>query len=398
MKRVRAFGVGLRLAIIVFGVFCGAQAKADPAGAPASTIEAGNMKAAAGGDAATSKLADSKAASPDSSQQAELSAGGCAKKDAQCHLKNDFHCKDDDVLCIDSCNGNILDTHDNKPSYADVGTILTVVVVGLCNDPGAAFTSSVTNRPNLSSLVKTVAPPPPSPLLQQARMAFDGSATQVFASTVTLSGQSTDHIADVIVVRTPPTPAPAPVIGQPPVVWTVAHAVYVLRHGSYYIDFGVGAAVVRKGAQTVGASPYRGNADDLRLSTDVSTPTTALFSAFLYPGGHRKDSLSPWGDGSWWRDLIVIQVATELSRANFLRSVYAGVGVEPVSGVNFVIGEAFVPETVYRAGAQAGMAIQSNADVAGVTRNVQVFRPYVAISISTEVFNSAKSAYALVGN
>ena len=57
------------------------------------------------------------------------------------------------------------------------------------------------------------------------------------------------------------------------------------------------------------------------------------------------------------------------------------------------VGERIRAIRIERGVTQEALALKS-----GVTRNVQVFRPYVAISISTEVFNSAKSAYALVGN
>jgi hypothetical protein len=94
--------------------------------------------------------------------------------------------------------------------------------------------------------------------------------------------------------------------------------------------------------------------------------------------------------------VLVIQVGSELSRQNLLRSVYAGAGLEVVSGMNVVLGGALVPATTYRSGAQAGMLVQNSSDVAGLTRQINVVRWYLAFSVSTEIFNLAKTAYASV--
>jgi hypothetical protein len=338
---------------------------------------------------------------------AHKARGGDAVSPSIDDLKDLYHCTERGVLCVDSCTGDIFAKHDGETAtfYADQGTLLRVQVVGYCHDnPNTTtFTANVTYRPNIDSATKTV--PPLAPGGVRASNEGQPAAVSSLDTTIALAGQSSDHIAEITVTRqTTPSSDAAP-IAVPGAqtaqtrYWRTAHASYILNHGRYYVDFGAGLAIVAKGTRTVAAVPYRGDANDLRLATETSTPLTPLFSAFVYPLGHRRDSLSPFFSGPLpdsLRDLWVIHLGTELTRENLLRSVYLGTGLEVVSGVNFVIGGAFVPVTTYRSGAAPGMIVQSASDVGGVTRQVEVFRFYAAVSVSTEIFNSARTAYTTI--
>lgn len=317
-------------------------------------------------------------------------------------LKTHFNCTDRAVLCIDSCNGEILARYDGASARftgVDQGSTIRVRIVGYCQDDNAKYLAQASYRSNPSSLFKSQ---PPTTLVDASSVpaGTKPKSQSLFDVPVTLAGERTDYFADVVVTRVATT-NPKPLDGMEAFAtritsWTEARAEYIINHGRYYIDFGVGMAVTFKGRQTIDSEEYRGDKNDVRLATEMSSPLTPLFSAFIYPGGHVRDRLSPFGFGcgEFLRNAFVIQAATELSRQNLLKSVYVGAGLELVSGVNFVMGAAFVPVTVYRTGARPGLAVDSDVELAKLTREVGVWRAYMALSISTEIFTATKSAFA----
>lgn len=327
---------------------------------------------------------------------AAASAHAAATSSDEAAIKAKFGCTDRNVLCVNSCDGSIIAKTDGATASFRVSqnTTIIVKVAGFCRDDGATYTPNVAYHGDASSVLK-VPPPPPKADQLAVRQAVD--PISLGSMSIVIAGQSTDRVAVVTVARTPAALHQLPVdisSGHGPVDWGIALASYTIDHGRYYLDFGVGLALVPQGKQTIAAVPYRGDSNDLRLSTETSTPTTPIFAAFVYPFGHLRDGQAPWQDrGSFWRDLIVLEVATELSRENLLRSIYLGAGIEPVSGLNIVAGGAFVPVTVYRAGAQDGLLVQNASAVDTLTRQTNVVRFFVAISASTEIFNSAKTAF-----
>lgn len=328
-------------------------------------------------------------------------AARAAAPDPNQDIKDKQYCSAPGVLCVDVCSGNVLGKQDGPTATSKIerGGRVQVKLVGHCNESATTFAVSVAYYANLDTLNKsaTTAAPGAMQTADLSPATWDAGTRTFFRGvSFVLGGQPTDAMAEVIIERKGAAAAPVP----PPLItginWGMAHADYMLQDGRYYLDFGVGLAIVRKGAQQVVAAPYRGNQDDLRLSTENSTPANPLFCGFIYPFGRKRNILSSFGDGGWSGvgDLIVIQVGTELSRQNLLRSVYLGGGLELVSGMNLVFGAALVPVTDYRSGARAGMLVQDVSEAASVTRQVNVIRWYLALSASTEVFNLAKAAYA----
>jgi len=319
-------------------------------------------------------------------------------------IKALYGCSSDQhVLCINSCDGSILAQHDGATASFVVpqNTTLLIKLVGLCVDIGSTYTPNVTYYSDPSSVLKTPdTGRSPASVPSSASLVAAGvtgtSPTPTMSGTLSLLIDSTEHFAHVTVTRQNPTKTkPVDPSGtETGVDWGLALADYTIQHGRYYLDFGVGVAIVAQGTQTISAIPYRGDSTNLRLSTETSSPPTPLFTAFVYPFGHLRDAQQAWQDGYWGLpSLLVLEVGTELSRQNLLRSIYLGAGIEPVTGVNVVVGEAFVPVTVYQAGARDGLLVQSAADVPSLTRSVSVWRFFFAISVSTQLYDSIKSAY-----
>lgn len=327
-------------------------------------------------------------------------------QDPYAAIKKKYRCSERNVLCIDACTGDILASATVANALfmnTDADARIQVRVVGDCADVNVVYESSITYRQIRDTLTKQAAS-----VAAASNAATTKSQTASFI--IALQGDDSAFAADVEVKRAPvpaaaggapaALAAPARAAGSvlPVTNWTVAHAVFRLIHGRYYIDFGVGAAVALKRERTIAAAPYRGDAHDLRLTTETSTPITPVFSAFIYPFGHRRGTFSPFD--SWGAhilsDMFVIQLATELSREDFLRTAYVGAGIEPVSGLNFVMGAAFVPISVYRSGARAGNSVVELRDLNDLRREVHAFRFYFAFSASTELLNAAKSAYTQV--
>jgi len=354
---------------------------------------------------------------------AQALAGATATNDPNESVKKLYSCTASDVLCVDSCNGDILARYDGPTAsfHADQGQTIRVRVVGHCYDSKSVqFSVSVNYRSSLSSITKNSTPAPATSSamgVMGAPMADNGgpgapamaalsikaannAATYVaFDSTVSLGGTSSDQIAEVSVTRSGATDAPTSTnTSVESHSWSTAVADYFLRHGRYYIDFGVGGAIVPLGAQTISGTPYRGNPNDLRLTTDTSTPFTPLFSAVVFPAGHPRDALTVF-DARSLRDVLgffSLHVATELSRDTFLSTVYLGGGFDLVSGVTLSMGGAFVSITDYQAGAGPGLELPSSSSLSAMTRQATVWRPYFALSVSTEIYNSAKAAYTSV--
>ena len=163
-------------------------------------------------------------------------------------------------------------------------------------------------------------------------------------------------------------------------------------HGNYWYDIGFVTAVVPKGTRTVGGAPRGQQPGDQVITVAEQTALKSGVALNLYPiGGHRRGVYSPFEASPGKKlqprqllgDLIGFQVAISPDLRTIAQPLFAGLIVEPITGLSLNAGAIFLQGDFLRAGYAAGMS--APADKASFSESKIMVRGYFALTFGFEL-------------
>lgn len=181
-----------------------------------------------------------------------------------------------------------------------------------------------------------------------------------------------------------------------------------IDHGLYRIDVGILVPFVPRGQQDIDVFSRGGSRFvDVRERLHV----TGALALNVFPGGRRKDVISPFEDlgcdsrlpaQQWLRcrrrsvgrpiaELFGLQLAADFN-SNLLDQIYVGVVMEPLTGLTFSTGVAILEVEDLATGVFEGQLVTSESDL--VARQHHVARWYGGFTLSYDIVRFVQNARA----
>lgn len=199
----------------------------------------------------------------------------------------------------------------------------------------------------------------------------------VKSEVLTVPNRISAREAEVQFTRTPANTAQAPV---------QARYAAQIEHGHYYVDVGLMVPFVLDGQQTLTDRAENG-ARYVLLERKLLV--TAALALNVFPGGRRKDALTPFGDlgcdprlearelkrcrrravGRPFAELFGFQLGVDLDITNLTDRFFFGVVIEPLTGLTFSTGLAVIEVEEPRDRVYEGQLVTMESDLAPVRRH-----------------------------
>jgi hypothetical protein len=163
-----------------------------------------------------------------------------------------------------------------------------------------------------------------------------------------------------------------------------------IDQGKYYLELALVAPFVYRGERNIIAQPNVGSRE-LRLAIEQDWHITAAAALDYFPAGRQRGQLSSFRNcrtRSCIENWLGIQAGLGLSSP--FKEFYLGLVFEPVSGFNVGIGAALLKGEFLPDGRAVGMIVPAGDQDSAIPK--YMFRPYIAVSITQDIFNSLERA------
>jgi len=170
-----------------------------------------------------------------------------------------------------------------------------------------------------------------------------------------------------------------------------------VNQGRYFLDIGIAAVVIPGGSRRVQAETIPGTGDRIaHVDQDWRVDGALMINAFVF-GGRRVSGIWYRGENDpSSRGLFGAQVGFNLDLKNPLDQIYLGLFIEPIAGLSLGAGVALV-NGQFLTGATGGGTLLAPGAQPQVETN-RMLRPYLAITFSSEIIDSAKNVFTTARN
>lgn len=178
------------------------------------------------------------------------------------------------------------------------------------------------------------------------------------------------------------------------------HYEFPVERGRYYVEAGFLTSLIVDGKREIRQVQLPDGSGSV-YSLESSTRPATGFAVTAFPfGGRRKGNVFYWRGGGRVSDrlgeMIGLQGAVAFSLSDPLERVHLGVVLEPIAGLGFGAGVAFVKTKAFATGYSNGMLVVDPA--ADPSRDVYRPRFYVGLTLTLDVLQTLGTAFTAIGN
>ncbi|WP_437939548.1 hypothetical protein [Sorangium sp. So ce341] len=166
-----------------------------------------------------------------------------------------------------------------------------------------------------------------------------------------------------------------------------------IDHGQYYLEFGALFPLVIDGSRRVVQTTVPGAGGERRLSVQEDWSVNPSIVLNVFPGGRRRGVISSFQDmrlSTTLGDLLGVQAGVDLDLGEPFDRIFLGGVIEPVAGLSFNAGLAFVQQEYLPAGHAEGMILPAGESVSPVRRYAPRF--YFGATLTLDIVNTATTA------
>ncbi|WP_437336686.1 hypothetical protein [Sorangium sp. So ce394] len=166
-----------------------------------------------------------------------------------------------------------------------------------------------------------------------------------------------------------------------------------IDHGQYYLEFGALFPLVIDGSRRVVQTTVPGAGGERRLSVQEDWSVNPSIVLNVFPGGRRRGVISSFQDmrlSTTLGDLLGVQAGVDLDLGEPFDRIFLGGVIEPVAGLSFNAGVAFVQQEYLPAGHAEDMILPAGESVSPVRRYAPRF--YFGATLTLDIVNTATTA------
>ncbi|WP_437999909.1 hypothetical protein WMF26_08485 [Sorangium sp. So ce185] len=166
-----------------------------------------------------------------------------------------------------------------------------------------------------------------------------------------------------------------------------------IDHGQYYLEFGALFPLVIDGSRRVVQTTVPGAGGERRLSVQEDWSVNPSIVLNVFPGGRRRGVISSFQDmrlAATLGDLLGVQAGVDLDLGEPFDRIFLGGVIEPVAGLSFNAGLAFVQQEYLPAGHAEGMILPAFESISPVRRYAPRF--YFGVTLTLDIVNTATTA------
>ncbi|WP_437612088.1 hypothetical protein WMF20_07990 [Sorangium sp. So ce834] len=166
-----------------------------------------------------------------------------------------------------------------------------------------------------------------------------------------------------------------------------------IDQGQYYLEFGALIPLVIDGSRRVVQTTLPGAGGERRLSVEEDWSVNPSIVLNVFPGGRRRGVISSFQDmrlSTTLGDLLGVQVGVDLDLGEPFDRIFLGGVIEPVAGLGFNAGLAFVQQEYLPAGHAEDMIVPVGESVSPARRYAPRF--YFGATLTLDIVTTATTA------